>query len=48
LTESIDKLEKKTLGSMKKFCEAWTNKTGEQIQHPGLVYKSVAKVSTRK
>lgn len=48
LNETIDKLEKKTLGSMKKFCEAWTNKTGEHIQHPGLIYKSVAKVSTRK
>lgn len=38
LKEGIDKLEKKTLGSMKKFVEDYAKKTGEKITNPYLVY----------
>lgn len=38
LKEGLDKLEKKTLGSMKKFCEDHAKKTSEKINNPYLVY----------
>jgi hypothetical protein len=42
-TESIEKLEKMKLGSMKTFAESWAKKNGEKIQSPLLEYKEVFK-----
>lgn len=46
-TETVEKLEKKTLGQMKTFCETLAKKTDEKITSPFLTYietfKAVAK-----
>jgi hypothetical protein len=43
-TESIDKLDKKSLGSIRKFCERWAKKNNEKIISPFLNYKPTLKV----
>lgn len=47
-SETIEKLEKKTLSSMKKFCEAYANKHDEKLQNPYLQYKEVFKAVAKK
>lgn len=42
-SEGLDKLEKKTLGSMRKFCETYAQKHDEKIQNPYIYYKEVFK-----
>ena len=42
-TLSAEKIEKKSIGQMKKFCEDYTLKTGETINNPLISYKDVFK-----
>jgi len=48
LKEDPASLEKKTLGSMKKFAESVCKKTGEKIESPYLVYSPVYNVRATK
>ena len=48
LKETADKLEKKTLGSMKKFAESFYKKHGKKIESPYIIYKPVYAVRTVK
>lgn len=47
-SEMIDKLDKKTLGSMKTFCENYAHKFGEKIDSQYLEYKQSFKAVVRK
>ncbi len=47
-TETIAKLEKKTLGSMKKFCEAYAMKNDVKISSPFLKYNDKFKTIAKK
>lgn len=46
--EDMTKLEKKTLGSMKKFAESWAKKHGEKISSPYVKYTEVVKAVAKK
>ena len=48
LKETLEKLEKKTLGSMKTFCEKWAKDRDEKIISPYLRYKEVYKAVAKK
>jgi hypothetical protein len=46
--ETVEKLEKKSLGQMKKFCESHYKKTSEKIESPYIVYEPIYKVRAAK
>lgn len=46
--ETVAKLEKKTLGSMKKFCESYAMKNDEKINSPFLKYNEKFKTIAKK
>jgi len=48
MKETPEKLEKKTLGQMKSFCEKYALKNEELIKSPYLVYREVAKATVKR
>ena len=48
MKEDVSKLEKKTLGSIKTFCEKHAHKTGDKIESKFIVYEETYKTSAKK